>query len=158
MPPWRNSAEGRAPSSQVALHLYADLVTTVPFFQQCSAAFLTELILQLGSQTLSPGDSLYEVREWLPPRTKRTRRVPHPVLIGHTASLTPIIYKHPLPHGSGGSNIPLLTNGRERLYKHPLSHGGGGSAPEQLAANDPLPPLQPPTTTFAFPLRVPLPY
>jgi hypothetical protein len=24
-----------------------------------------------------------------PPRTKRTRRVPHPVLIGHAASLTP---------------------------------------------------------------------
>ena len=24
-----------------------------------------------------------------PPRTKWTRRVPHPVLIGHTASLTP---------------------------------------------------------------------
>ena len=25
----------------------------------------------------------------LPPRTKWTRRVPHPVLIGHAASLTP---------------------------------------------------------------------
>ena len=27
-----------------------------------------------------------------PPRTNRTRRVPHPVLIGHAASLTPYIY------------------------------------------------------------------
>jgi hypothetical protein len=83
MPPWRNSAEGRARPSQVALHLYADLVTTVPFFQHCSAAFLTELILQLGSQTLSPGDCLYEVREWLhvtlqglPPPRKRGEQHP----------------------------------------------------------------------------------
>ena len=29
-----------------------------------------------------------------PPRTNRTRRVPHPVLIGHAASLTPLLIGH----------------------------------------------------------------
>jgi Ca2+-dependent lipid-binding protein len=35
------------------------------------------------------GQLLVQVQDPPPPRTKWTRRVPHPVLIGHAASLTP---------------------------------------------------------------------
>jgi hypothetical protein len=49
--------------TDVAMHLYNDLITTVPFFRECGRAFLTEVILRLRSQTLSPGDFLYEAGE-----------------------------------------------------------------------------------------------
>jgi hypothetical protein len=48
--------------SEVALHLYNDLITTVPFFCNCGKEFLTDIILRLKAQTLSPGDYLYEVQ------------------------------------------------------------------------------------------------
>jgi hypothetical protein len=35
------------------------------------------------------------------PRTNRTRRVPHPVLIGHAASLSQVCAAHPSDHGEG---------------------------------------------------------
>lgn len=50
--------------TEVALHLYNDLITTVPFFRDCGKEFLTEVILRLRAQTLSPGDYLYEAGEF----------------------------------------------------------------------------------------------
>jgi len=50
--------------TEVALHLYNDLITTVPFFRDCGKEFLTEVILRLKAQTLSPGDYLYEAGEY----------------------------------------------------------------------------------------------
>lgn len=50
--------------TEVALHLYNDLVTTVPFFCNCGKEFLTDVILRLKAQTLSPGDYLYEAGEY----------------------------------------------------------------------------------------------
>jgi len=44
----------------VALHLYRDLVTSVPFFSNASKEFLTDIIMALSPLTLSPGDLLYE--------------------------------------------------------------------------------------------------
>lgn len=35
----------------------------MPFFQDCGKDFLTEIILRLKAQTLSPGDYLYEAGE-----------------------------------------------------------------------------------------------
>lgn len=50
--------------TEVALHLYHDLITAVPFFCDCGKDFLTEVILLLKAQTLSPGDYLYEAGEY----------------------------------------------------------------------------------------------
>jgi hypothetical protein len=44
----------------VALHLYKDLVTAVPFFSGASRELLTDTILAMSSLTLAPGDVLYE--------------------------------------------------------------------------------------------------
>jgi hypothetical protein len=70
----------------VALHLYNDLITTVPFFRDCGKEFLTEVILKLKAQTLSPGDYLYEVRActlaYLPPLMHASLDKPPP-LINH---------------------------------------------------------------------------
>ena len=49
--------------TEVALHLYSDLLSTVPFLRDCGKNFLTEIILRLEKQTLSPGDYLYEAGE-----------------------------------------------------------------------------------------------
>ena len=64
------------PPWQVALHLYSDLITTVPFFRDCGKNFLTEVILRLRAQTLSPGDYLYEVH----PPFSQPRDTPWPFL------------------------------------------------------------------------------
>lgn len=50
--------------TEIALHLYDDLITAVPFFRDCGKQFLTEIILRLKAQTLSPGDYLYEAGEY----------------------------------------------------------------------------------------------
>ena len=49
------------PYLQVALHLYHDVITAVPFFKECGKFFLTEIIIRLTTKTLSPGDYLFEV-------------------------------------------------------------------------------------------------
>ena len=45
--------------------------------------------LRDGSSALTVAEARAKVIPLPPPRTKWTRRVPHPVLIGHAASLTP---------------------------------------------------------------------
>eukprot|EP00960_Hanusia_phi_P038662 753536-Hanusia_phi.AAC.8 len=46
--------------TEVALLLYNDLITSVPFFRNCGQEFLTEIIFFLKARTLCPGDILYE--------------------------------------------------------------------------------------------------
>jgi len=50
-------------------------------FERAADAITTETDREASIQAPSPPSP--------PPRTKWTRRVPHPVLIGHAASLTP---------------------------------------------------------------------
>ena len=53
----------------------------------------TAVSVQLRDARGNPVAELQDPARWVPPppppRTKWTRRVPHPVLIGHAASLTP---------------------------------------------------------------------
>ena len=84
-----------------------------------------------------------------PPRTKWTRRVPHPVLIGHVASLTP--YMSPVAEmgaGEGGKGRGAQPATRADACVRPgggaprgartghraRGRGGGGSAPEEHEA------------------------
>ena len=68
-----------------------------------------------GRLTILPAIHKRKWHDWLgnppPPRTNRTRRVPHPVLIGHAASLTPY-RQHPrlvhLPPAMVGAPHPRL--------------------------------------------------
>lgn len=76
--------------SEVALHLYNDLITTVPFFCNCGKEFLTDIILRLKAQTLSPGDYLYEVRIHIPSSLSSPSSGPvpsAPSLLTHISSL-----------------------------------------------------------------------
>ena len=56
-----------------------------------------ERVKELLVGIASVDDARAVVRAPPPPRTKWTRRVPHPVLIGHAASLTPPTARAPPP-------------------------------------------------------------
>ena len=67
-----------------------------------------------------------------PPRTKWTRRVPHPVLIGHAASLTPYtlsaLYSAPFLPGVVPSAPHAAASTRPLLWPGALLHGARGAA------------------------------
>jgi len=77
--------------TEVALHLYHDLITSVPFFCDCGKDFLTEIILKLKAQTLSPGDYLYEVREHTCLPASLPACLPASLLASLPASLPPCL-------------------------------------------------------------------
>jgi hypothetical protein len=75
-------------AASLSLQVIGDAAAALASFAQGGAGGGAPLALSLRQQ-LRIARRAARCAPRAPPRTNRTRRVPHPVLIGHAASLTP---------------------------------------------------------------------